>query len=240
MPVIEICCLANSRKHGGKCVAGINLTTGQWVRPVTDGGDGRLSYFQTLLEHTGREARVLDLIRIPLARKKPQQHQPENILLAPGRWKLAHRPQTKGEFHARYQTLQRYLAAEPLLFGSEEDRIPFSQFDTTPSPHSLLLIRPEDITWQITITSRGNRQVRALFHYQQHGYGFAVTDPLWEAALLSLPPGSYERNTAGITARHVVWFTVSLGEPMPETGLCFKLVATVRIWPPLAGMQATE
>ncbi len=233
MPPMEICCLANSRKHGGKCVAGINLATGQWVRPVAEAGDGRLSYLQTLLEHTGREPRVLDLIRIPLARTRPAKHQPENILIAPGRWQLAHRPQTREEFHARYLTLHPYLAREPLLFGSVEDRVPASQFETVQAPYSLLLIQPESLTWQISQSPRGTRQTRALFRYQQQSYALSVTDPIWEAALQTLPLGTYSRNTAGITLRHVVWFTVSLGEPMLETGHCFKLVAAVIIWPPL-------
>ncbi len=233
MPAMEICCLANSRKHGGKCIAGINLATGQWVRPVAETGDGRLSYLQTLLEHTGREPQVLDLIRVPLARTRPAKHQPENILLAPGRWQLAHRAQTREEFHQRYLTLHPYLAEEPLLFGSAEDHVPVSRFDNVSAPYSLLLIQPESITWQIGISPRGNRQTRALFRYRQQQYTLAVTDPLWEAALQSLPPGTYPRHTAGITSRHVVWFTLSLGEPMPETGHCFKLVAAVIVWPPL-------
>lgn len=233
MPPIEICCLANSRKHGGKCIAGIHLASGQWVRPVAAEGDGRLTYLQTLLEHVGREPRLLDCIRIPLGRATPAKHQPENMLLAPGRWQLVHRPQTREEYHARYLTLQSSLAREALLFGTAEDRIPLSHFDTAPAPYSLLLIQPESLTWQISQSSRGTRQTRALFHYQQQSYALSVTDPVWEAALQNLPFGTFPRNTAGITPRHVVWFTVSLGEPMPETGQCFKLVAAVLIWPPL-------
>jgi hypothetical protein len=35
----EIVCLANSRKHNNKCVAGLNLKTGQWIRPITNTED---------------------------------------------------------------------------------------------------------------------------------------------------------------------------------------------------------
>lgn len=35
---IRMICLANSRKIGGRCVAGIDVNTGEWVRPVRDNG----------------------------------------------------------------------------------------------------------------------------------------------------------------------------------------------------------
>ncbi|MGI6083637.1 MAG: dual OB domain-containing protein, partial [Limnochordia bacterium] len=27
--------MANSRKHGGRCVAGVVVDTGEWIRPVS-------------------------------------------------------------------------------------------------------------------------------------------------------------------------------------------------------------
>ena len=219
MPAMEICCLANSRKHGGKCIAGINLVTGQWVRPVAEAGDGRLSYLQTLLEHSGREPQVLDFIRVPLARNARRSISRKICCSLPGRWQLVHRPQTREEFHARYLTLHPYLAEEPLLFGSAEDRVPVSQLRhhtraLFAAAHSagigLLANRPSPRA------ATGKRARSSAT--SDSTYALAVTDPLWEAALQSLPPGIYPRHTAGITPRHVVWFTVSLGEPMPETG----------------------
>jgi len=234
MPDVEICCLANSRKHGGRCIAGIELSTGRWVRPVSGNEDGHFEYYQILIPPTGREPQILDYLRFPEARKMPEKHQPENTLFARGgRWTLVDRPQTTEQFRQRYHLLKQYLADEPLLFGSEGDRVPFTQFDTAPSPYSLLLIRPQSVRWQIRATTKGNRQLRTQFRYNAHDYDFGVTDPLWETRLQALKPGIYPRDIAGLTPKHVLWFCLSLGEPFSEDGLCFKLVATVMVWPPL-------
>jgi len=53
-------CLANSRKNGKRCIAGIDLDTGNWVRPVKKGG-AELSELDIEFEdHTQPE--VLDII----------------------------------------------------------------------------------------------------------------------------------------------------------------------------------
>jgi len=39
---MKIVCLANSYKHGGRCLAGIDLTSRQWIRPISDLEDGRI------------------------------------------------------------------------------------------------------------------------------------------------------------------------------------------------------
>jgi hypothetical protein len=42
LPTVEIVCLANSRKAGGRCIAGVRTDTGAWVRPVSSGREGTL------------------------------------------------------------------------------------------------------------------------------------------------------------------------------------------------------
>ncbi|MBD0345112.1 MAG: hypothetical protein ICV63_09890, partial [Coleofasciculus sp. Co-bin14] len=39
----QIICLANSWKHGDRCIAGINSLKGQWIRPVSHLPDGRIT-----------------------------------------------------------------------------------------------------------------------------------------------------------------------------------------------------
>lgn len=38
----RIVCLANSFKKGGRCVAGIDLETGRWMRPIGRGDEGAI------------------------------------------------------------------------------------------------------------------------------------------------------------------------------------------------------
>ncbi len=80
-----IVCLANSTKLGSRCVAGVDVEDGEWIRPVGSGDHGAV----TRSERTyvdGSEPQLLDLIELSLARPTPQPGQPENWRLAPGRW----------------------------------------------------------------------------------------------------------------------------------------------------------
>jgi hypothetical protein len=42
MPTVEIICLANSRKHSGRCVAGLRTDGQGWIRPVGPSDNGTL------------------------------------------------------------------------------------------------------------------------------------------------------------------------------------------------------
>lgn len=64
----RIICLANSEKLRERCIAGIDLDTGKWVRPVCDDlypDDGRVPELMRLVE--GREPELLDILEIPLS-----------------------------------------------------------------------------------------------------------------------------------------------------------------------------
>ena len=50
MQALEILCLASSIKFGGRCVAGVRLDTGEWVRPVSDTPDGTLPRRQCVVD----------------------------------------------------------------------------------------------------------------------------------------------------------------------------------------------
>jgi len=82
----RIICLANSYKHGGRCMAGIDLNTGKWVRPIPDSKSRAVTSDMRLI--SGREPQILDVIEIPLEDYGPDEGcQPENRLLKAGRWK---------------------------------------------------------------------------------------------------------------------------------------------------------
>lgn len=93
-----IVCLANSKKHGGTCVAGIELLapgTGVWVRPVSS----RTGHEVNIVEQTlpdGSQPQVLDVISVGLFRSEPSGYQSENWVLDDkhhwtrlGRWSYA-------------------------------------------------------------------------------------------------------------------------------------------------------
>ncbi len=82
----RIVCLANSWKHKERCIAGIDLATGRWVRPVTDLEDGRVPRQVRLIG--GREPALLDILDIPLAATGPHaDFERENRLILRGAWR---------------------------------------------------------------------------------------------------------------------------------------------------------
>jgi ATP-dependent DNA helicase RecQ len=83
-----IICLANSRKHGERCIAGIDVETGRWVRPVSGLDDGRVPRARQIIN--GKDVKLLDLIRVPLAETGPDfGFESENLSLLTGSWSLA-------------------------------------------------------------------------------------------------------------------------------------------------------
>ena len=68
----KIVCLANSWKLNERCIAGIDISSGNWVRPVCDSlypEDGRVPRSVRLI--SDKEPKVLDILEIPLADTGP-------------------------------------------------------------------------------------------------------------------------------------------------------------------------
>jgi hypothetical protein len=81
----SIVVLANSWKHRDWCLAGIDLDTGKWVRPVTGLDDGRVP--QTVMKLRGYFPALLDVVEIPLDSSGPDfGFESENRTILPGRW----------------------------------------------------------------------------------------------------------------------------------------------------------
>ena len=88
MPSLRaILCLANSRKHGAYCFAGIDSSTGEWIRPVSELEDGRVERNTLLID--GRMPSLGDVVEIPLAQKGPDYgFECENLSILPGKWRF--------------------------------------------------------------------------------------------------------------------------------------------------------
>jgi hypothetical protein len=72
VPTDEIIVLANSRKLGGRCVAGISTRSGCWVRPVSRLPHGQLEPAHCRVE--GRQAQLLDVVEIEEAYQRLRPH----------------------------------------------------------------------------------------------------------------------------------------------------------------------
>ena len=217
MPTWEVICLANSWKHGGRCVAGLRIDGGGWVRPVSREPDGVLQLWHYTLV-SGGEAALGDVLQMRLTQPHPDPHHPENWLMDYGLWTLVARPLPSS---AR-EVLEQSLTSGPNLLGDCEDRIAYDALKKCPAAASLALVRPEGLQWQVRQSpSSGKRQTRAVFRLTGVWYNLALTDPAWLKTLASHPLGSYPEDNRDTL------LTISLSEPFARDGFCYKLVAAV-------------
>jgi hypothetical protein len=95
MNLTRIIVLANSLKHGDFCLAGIDLRTGRWVRPVTNLDDGRVRSSDI---RTGMHPpRLLDILDIPITdpvfcRRLTTGHEPSASCLLTMSLSMPHKP----------------------------------------------------------------------------------------------------------------------------------------------------
>jgi len=218
MPDFEIICLANSRKHSGRCIAGLKIDGSGWLRPVTN--DGPLNRRHYVLDNN-TETLVLDTLNINLTKPVPKTYQPENWLIGKLPWHLAARPAPQKYI----RLIRRFVETGPQLFGNTHDRVPLNIITERPVLASLVLISPKDIRWHITTSITGKRQIRARFDLSGAQYSLVVTDPQWEYRLIALNEGIYSSERVGIEKNDGIFLTISLGGPLH--GECFKLVAAV-------------
>src|ERR1700674_1986707 len=92
MPLVDLICLANSNKMGGRCIAGLRTDGKGWVRPVAPDPDHGQLFLRNFKLDDETEPRALDIIRVDLARAAPAPGQPENWIIGVAPWTLRSRP----------------------------------------------------------------------------------------------------------------------------------------------------
>jgi len=103
MPEKRFICLANSRKLGQHCVAGID-SNGNWVRFVNPGGSA-LSKLD-IADKQGKIPRLLETWKVVVRKKEPLYFQPENwVIDSSTYWELSSDEQI-------YPDLDEYLDKE--------------------------------------------------------------------------------------------------------------------------------
>lgn len=213
-----IVCLANSYKHGGRCIAGIDIDSGAWIRLHGNSPDGALCACEYALDD-GTEPRLLDVIEVELHYAIPTDSHPEDWRIALTRWQLVERP-------ANPERMQRITAATdkvPTILRGYRDRMADHEVRSKPLQSSLALICPNELHWWIR-EDHGKPKPRALFQRHHVTYNFSVTDPHWLNQLKPLPEGIYPHSTFAATGTET-WLTISLSEAFH--GFHYKLVAGV-------------
>lgn len=206
----EVLILANSRKRNNRCIAGVDLQTGQWVRPCY--GDGLDGVPLDVRRVAGREPRLLDVVRMRLANDGPDQDiQPENRYILDGTWTLAGQALPEEVF--------QYVEDPALVFYDEHDRVePDAIRAQKPSERCSLCLLRKSVTYVLDEKSR-HRRFRARFATRGATYSLVVTDSEFETRYLHKP---------GLPPRGDYLLTISLGAPFVGFDWrCYKLVAGV-------------
>src|SRR5258708_2932558 len=176
MPLVDILCLANSNKEGGRCIAGLRTDGGGWVRPVApDTPQGQL-YFRHYKLDDGSEPGVLDVIGVDLAAPRPEPGQPENWVIGPERWVLRERPAGANLRSVFRNAIER----GSLLFGSKARTVE----GAATVGASLSLVAPAMTRWCLESRKDGRPQPRVLFRLANQMHNLPVTDAAWISRIL--------------------------------------------------------
>lgn len=222
MRLDRILCLANSYKHDNRCVAGLSLVTGKWVRLL-----GRKSPRSLTLGEArypdGKELCLLDVFELEIEADCPSNHHPEDVRIAGTPWKKIRRFDAQRDL----EILKAALKSEPLVLHGYGDRIDARKLATNMTPSSLELLEPGDLWWWIREES-GKRRYRANFRLGQDErfrYDLPVTDPAWLDQLYLLPTAIHPHSLLCANRHTHTFLTASLSEPFE--GFHYKLIAGV-------------
>jgi hypothetical protein len=212
MTARELVCLANSAKLSGYCFAGIDLATGEWIRPIGSGEHGAITRREQIMDN-GRTPQLLDVVSVRLTTRDPIPGQPENWRMASEPWRYV---STLGNGEAR-SLLTNLTTTEP-IFGSPGKRVEPTAVAAGLVTSSLAIAAPATVTWRYD----GPRNLYAEFHHAGTSLSLKVTDPEFARAFRGDEPGTY---TFENDDRMTTYLTVSL--PEEWKGAHWKLVAGV-------------
>jgi len=222
----KIICLAKSRKIGGYCIAGKEINSGEWVRPTSTRTTEEISEIECKLSN-GKEIQVLDIVKVPFTKHKPNKFQTENYLITSGyNWQYIDK--------FDYKNLERICDFPENLWVIDDcldcsspygknDRIPENVGDNFDK--SLYLITPDYlkifIRTEYSETKYSKKRLRANFGYNKTDYVLAITDVSLEQYLLSREEAIYEIKNP----KNRLYMCVSIG--LPYERYCYKFVASI-------------
>jgi len=210
----RIICLANSRRPGGRCVAGIDTETGQWVRPVLK-GNGAIPDRMTLFGN--HQLAPLDIIECDLsAPHLMTKYQRENSIVTSSRFRLMGAVTSSG--------VLKYCSEKSVILHGHTKVVEPALLDgIAPEQWASLELRRLP---RVKFEPDDKKPGRWVASFRAGGtsgasYSLRVTDPVAEERL----KGGEDLNGEWLA-------TISLTEPIsyPEynlPALCYKLVAAL-------------
>lgn len=216
MTYTRMICLANSSKRSERCVAGIDPTSGQWIRPVSPQySDGKVPGSTPITinnrDRTLAEVNLLDVVDIPLDTTGPDfGFTCENRTILPGSWKLIEK--------ATIEDIIPFINLRSPILHNVARRVPILSLQALPinDRKSLDIIYTKDLEIKQSIDNNRRKYKAAFSLPDGHTLeDISVTDTL---LLNALDRDSFPKNPCLLT--------LSLSMPFPEPlGDCYKLLA---------------
>ena len=168
-------CLANSKKYGERCIAGIEINiaengeffvvlkdgTPKWIRPVSGCEHGQV--LASLVENI----KLLDIVQFEMTEECPFGYQSENVRFNESSLRRI------GEVPAKEEILDLLVDRKhELLFGNRGKAVHQDMISTV--DHSLMLI--ESNAFNVEKDKNKDDKFRAVFEYNGVQYNLPITD----------------------------------------------------------------
>ena len=210
-------CLANSYKHGGRCIAGIEVVPQadgsldivrhddgrpRWIRPVSMSANGEIP------NHLAESFKIFSLVKLTEVEPCPDKAHSEDVHCSRMEICPFELLPTKSFINQLLDTQHQ------AVFYYRGKAIPATIIDRL--DYSLMLIQPENVCAYCD-EERENSKYRMKFTYSGSNYDFPITDPVFLEQFKKNPEKHADLNG--------VYLVLSLG--LAFEGFHFKLVATV-------------
>ena len=210
--VKTIVIFANSVKHHQHCVAGKDVVTKKWIRPVGDENGCELTHEQTksINPYGTFSTKILQKVKITFVKHAPLINQPENYIISDKIWEQNYTLDPK--------EIINYIDNPTNLWidnTCNNDRINYHLIEngTINIEQSLYLIQVKKIHiyWKDRSNFEQNPQRKGIFEYNQVTYDLPLTDPNFS---------EFEEQDL-----ENKFLCISLGEEF--NGYCYKLIASI-------------
>jgi len=140
MREIPFLCLANSARESGHCIAGVDLETRKWIRPIGT-TSARLRTYDATIAGTVKQISPFEIALLTVGEEFPDVAQPENVSIVDDIRMLRKLPESLKPNTPIY--LDDFFYTEPTLFhlsGAKNDRVSRQRLVDEPLTGSLALI----------------------------------------------------------------------------------------------------
>ena len=209
-----IVCLANSKKYGERCIAGIEIVpTGgnkykvvkddnqpRWIRPVSNREHGEIS------TQLVKQIELFDIVEMKVTNKCPQGYQTENMLLDNANIKSI------GKLKLKTELVDKFVSTKlDVIFLNRGKAVPKEKIDQV--TNSLVFIKPEKVKFNSVKSLEGEEKLRSQFEFNGIPYDFPITDV------------DFLKRYNEISQYRNIYFTISLGVEFKDW--YYKLIAGV-------------